>query len=798
MIYEEFYIDGLEVDIKDVAIELEYTSPFFSDVSQVFSDTTKTITLPETERNKSIMQYLQSPDMNTDFPYVYHYANYYRNGVLMINHGQVNILGDWEIQVVYGINKEKYLPLKTKKINEIVANGTTILESDWIVKWNANDMFETGHKYKYLNYISTERISDASVNGTQILAKAEIPYPYKSVAKQMTMHPFIPFENILQLINDYLSFNVAIDFSPLTDRLKNKGLILGGNKDNYDQIVNSVWYSPTSYISNAIILNNSAQSYGYVDILSYQIIADEIALNVYPYSVKMELNFELNVNNSIGIYRNYMKDGNFYRELIQALPLINGKCNTIVNITEESKVGFYGQNISIEFDDETQRTYKIVGSIKTTINYQKAQFCVRDTNVYGRYNCLINLPDLTILEFIQQMLILTGLFIGYDENGDIKFLSLDEFKANTPIIYDGKVGIGQKSWFQFNSNAQKNWIKYDNSDKILYPNKESINVADLTQTSEKDLYVLKFDLADISTDGRSEIILYKQSVKSDFATPYPNITFENEYQNKNNTTVYDNNGFAINYGVLPITNLNVFKGTDYFKGYGSDIQSPYNHLFDCDGIGAYDNLILAHLSENTEIDISLYAKDGDKLTHVNGNLLAVPVFVVWVGQSTIAFEEPVNTIISTGDEFTITEGAIVDKISYEDYKPTYQTISVGDKITRIDDTDYNDLYVIANPSTNVYQLSYAVARKDDLHKITYEKNYIGFIPTFYSIYQKVVNRPIVKEVSMFLTEEEISDKDKYSKQWYIKEWGKYCMLLHLTAPNKGLCIAKLLLINQTL
>jgi hypothetical protein len=158
------------------------------------------------------------------------------------------------------------------------------------------------------------------------------------------------------------------------------------------------------------------------------------------------------------------------------------------------------------------------------------------------------------------MLKMTGLFIGHDVNGNMKFLSLDNFKANLLAgnIYDwsGKVSQKEKSYFQFNSNAQKNWIKFSNSDDRTYIAKDSILVDDTTLDTEKDLYTIKFDLAEQAASGMAEFLLYKQKVASSGEGATEVKTFSNQYSSKNDVCVYDNNGIAKTSYVLPNSSVN--------------------------------------------------------------------------------------------------------------------------------------------------------------------------------------------------------------------------------------------------
>ena len=80
------------------------------------------------------------------------------------------------------------------------------------------------------------------------------------------------------------------------------------------------------------------------------------------------------------------------------------------------------------------------------------------------------------------------------------------------MIGQGKYQQKEKSYFQFNSAAQKNWIKFSNSDDRTYIAKDSIVVDDKTLDTEKDLYSIKFDLAEQAASGMAEFILQTKGI----------------------------------------------------------------------------------------------------------------------------------------------------------------------------------------------------------------------------------------------------------------------------------------------
>ena len=108
----------------------------------------------------------------------------------------------------------------------------------------------------------------------------------------------------------------------------------------------------------------------------------------------------------------------------------------------------------------------------------------------GRYNCIANLPDMKIIDFIQNLMIKTGVFCGYDENGAIQFHTLEEFKAKIESgdVYDFSGLIkNKKNDYRFNSNAQKNYIIYENHDELNKNSDGVILVDDETLETEKTL-----------------------------------------------------------------------------------------------------------------------------------------------------------------------------------------------------------------------------------------------------------------------------------------------------------------------
>ena len=115
---KELYIDDYLVDIDDnFSIVRQYSSPFFSDVTQLKNNGSYSTKIPETQNNSFIMDYLEREDADTTFPYRGHEANYYVDSFPVFENAEVRVIDAFELQFVWGLNRGKYLPLYTRKLN---------------------------------------------------------------------------------------------------------------------------------------------------------------------------------------------------------------------------------------------------------------------------------------------------------------------------------------------------------------------------------------------------------------------------------------------------------------------------------------------------------------------------------------------------------------------------------------------------------------------------------------------------------------------------------------------------------
>jgi hypothetical protein len=570
---EELYINGTLMDIENVDIVRKYISPFFRDVNILRNNGSYTVKLPPTATNLKAFGLSDRLDMFSDIPYQVNAANYYYDGFPVFENADCILIGVAEdgfieVQFTWGLSKSKYLPLFEKKLNEIVPNGTTILESDWIVEWKkSNVVYNTGKKYRYLDYVSGERESDVRILDGEVQPMAQAPEPFKSNLKEMTMHPFVEFSDMLDLIvNDTtnLASNVFDDLKP---RLLNKGLILGGNKDNKEYLVIFLFSGGRSGAKGLIFPVDGTRYLEFQQVGTGSTTRRCFRKNKYIIDnsiLNIDIHIDFVIEGGVGdIYLVKRRSGTEIDEIIYTLTRLSQSggydtYDTTLNLDLEAD---YLYHFKFQYEGSPSENYEIpTGSITFNYSISKNVYAVEHESIspaliFGRYNCLMNLPEMTFAEFIQQMLIMTGMFIGYDKNGDIRFISFDDLKDNvqsgTAYNRSGRIGEITKNEYRFENFAQRNIIKFNNSDDVGYVAHGELTVNDLTLEKERDMYVIKFDLAEQSADGKAEFILYKQRVTENEKGGEIEKGFENNYSEKPSVCVYDDNGVAKILQVLP-------------------------------------------------------------------------------------------------------------------------------------------------------------------------------------------------------------------------------------------------------
>ena len=167
MNYEQLYIDGVLMDTDDKTnILLELKSNLFADISKMASNKTYTIHLPKTVHNLTVLGHTDRVHVNSRWPYEYHTARYYRNGVGLITDGRAALLSvgeTLEIAIVWGLSSAfDALKKDDIKLNELGGSESIV--------WDTRAALDTpaalaARGYGYANY--SPWINEANDEGWQ-------------------------------------------------------------------------------------------------------------------------------------------------------------------------------------------------------------------------------------------------------------------------------------------------------------------------------------------------------------------------------------------------------------------------------------------------------------------------------------------------------------------------------------------------------------------------------------------------------------------------------------------------------
>lgn len=153
MNYEQLYIDGVLMDTDEKTdVTLELKSNLFADISKLSGNHSYTVKLPKTVHNLTVLGHADRPSNPSTWPYSFHSARYFRNGVELIKDGRATLLSaadSLEIAIVWGLSSPFEKLKGDIKLNEL--GGTEVMP------WNVANEPETpsvffNRGYGYVGY----------------------------------------------------------------------------------------------------------------------------------------------------------------------------------------------------------------------------------------------------------------------------------------------------------------------------------------------------------------------------------------------------------------------------------------------------------------------------------------------------------------------------------------------------------------------------------------------------------------------------------------------------------------------
>lgn len=139
---QQLYIDGVLMDMsEDSAITLDIKSNLFRDITKMTANTTYTINLPKTAHNMAVLEFAGKPSTSSKYPYIFHTARYFRNGLEIIHSGRASVLSvkeTIEISIYWGL----FQALATLQSSDLKLNELNCTKYLRFTKDNSYDTYE--------------------------------------------------------------------------------------------------------------------------------------------------------------------------------------------------------------------------------------------------------------------------------------------------------------------------------------------------------------------------------------------------------------------------------------------------------------------------------------------------------------------------------------------------------------------------------------------------------------------------------------------------------------------------------
>ena len=140
---QQLYIDGILMDMsEETAITLDIKSNLFRDITKMTANTTYTINLPKTAHNMAVLQFAGKPSTSSKYPYIFHTARFFRNGLEIIRNGRASVLSvkeTIEISIYWGL----FQALETLQSSDLKLNE---LNCTKYMRFNRSNNYDTYEK----------------------------------------------------------------------------------------------------------------------------------------------------------------------------------------------------------------------------------------------------------------------------------------------------------------------------------------------------------------------------------------------------------------------------------------------------------------------------------------------------------------------------------------------------------------------------------------------------------------------------------------------------------------------------
>lgn len=560
---QRLYIDNVLVDIDDsTKITLDIKSNLFRDISNMASNTTYTVKLPGTVKNKTIIQHSDIIHNDSEYPYILHTARYYRNGVEIIKDGKAILLSSSdsiEMTIIWGI---------FPTMSDMISNGKNLddLSSNDRLLWNGNNIINTyqealnsNYFYAYINVwksnLSDEywsKSSSASAQSSSMSISGTSTFGGSAANNASYIHPSVAVRYVLELIKT----QTGIDFNwsgeslayinsliiPLVNKKANyltflekleanipaiSGQTLGDVNVNIQSASNifvetsgsqsklTVIADMNIYISAKATASYDMTNYSHRGSLGWKFKPCYLAIKITKADADATENiYPVGISQTAGITANYSDHpNNIVEDTLEGHGVIKVEKNDIISFAVYYVVDSGFGNVSNIKETSPQDM-----NPKTTFlggNIEISSTGVDDSVPFGGYYPIAsNLPQIKITDFIKFLAAITGTFpMQIVSDNKITFVPYTQIWNNISIaenwtmkVCDGNDNKPESIEYTLSDYAQINYYKWKDDDTVKNNYDGVLKVANNSLDTEKTVMTFPF----AASDGNS-VPMYTKS-----------------------------------------------------------------------------------------------------------------------------------------------------------------------------------------------------------------------------------------------------------------------------------------------
>lgn len=474
---EELYIKGESVDLGDSEITLNFKSNLLGDISKITASNSYTITLPRTNKNIRLLDF---PDVAGHESYMmrdYFNVEYYRNGVKLFDAKAVLISCSedvFDVALTWGMS-EKFIQLMNddRSIQEF---------ADMALPWNSSTTYDNG-------------LVDGQLSHGYIRHNAGIDVD--SNRDKIFIHPSVNCMRLLEEIASYYGLTmewgsykqyIELLYLPLiSQKASSKYNFFEANiTGTLDSDIKYVKFTQINRVDGINISNT--ETYGDV-------------VRIYETSLDWELDILISTNkhNTLNVVELAFYSNAQYIKSLQISSNDIGLCayKGVIpfDITEYSNI-----TIRIRINNGA-----LLGIIKSYIKIFSEDVQSVSYNQY--YPIGINLPNISVVDFIKQICWLFGLFAIKIDTG-VFFMPVSKIIDNKKKAVDWSKKLVPTGWtaketsYTFGDFAQKNYFRYEENENAKSADGYMV-VQNKTLDHEKDLVKLPYTAGGDNGDMRA-------------------------------------------------------------------------------------------------------------------------------------------------------------------------------------------------------------------------------------------------------------------------------------------------------